>query len=88
MSKQVRVGIVGMGIGLPEPVSVTGVAGAHFGPRGLGYWDYKPPARKISRQFAADDYGGGFIRFEGGVGLQNHDEHQVCYFRRVSVSSL
>jgi len=51
-------------------------------------WDYKPPARKISRQFAADDYGGGFIRFEGGVGLQNHDEHQVCYFRRVSVSSL
>ncbi len=57
-------------LGRPEPVSVTGVAGAKFGPRGLGYWDFKAPERKVYRQFAADDYAGGFIRFEGDVGLQ------------------
>jgi predicted dehydrogenase len=57
-------------LGLPRPVSATGVAGARFGPRGLGYWDFKTPAKKVYRQFAADDYAGGFIRFAGGVGLQ------------------
>ena len=57
-------------LGMPRPVSVTGVAGAKFGPRGLGYWDFRRPPRKLYRQYAADDYAGGFIRFEGGEGLQ------------------
>jgi predicted dehydrogenase len=57
-------------LGRPQPVSVTGVAGAKFGPRGRGYWDFQTPARKVYRQYASDDYAGGFIRFEGGVGLQ------------------
>jgi predicted dehydrogenase len=54
----------------PRPLSATGVAGAKFGPRGLGYWDYKAPPKEIYRQYASDDYAGGFIRFEGGIGLQ------------------
>lgn len=57
-------------LGTPRPVSVTGVAGAKFGPRGLGYWDYKAPEPKVYRQYTADDYGGGFIRFEDDIGLQ------------------
>lgn len=57
-------------LGMPEPVSVSGVAGAKFGPRGKGYWQFSQPARSVYRQYAADDYAGGFIRFEGGVGLQ------------------
>ena len=57
-------------LGQPRPVSVTGVAGAKFGPRGLGYWDYRVPTRQVYRQYASDDYAGGFIRFEGGLGLQ------------------
>ncbi|MBM3500446.1 MAG: Gfo/Idh/MocA family oxidoreductase [Armatimonadetes bacterium] len=57
-------------LGTPEPLTATGVAGAKFGPRGLGYWDFQPVAKGISRQYASDDYAGGFIRFEGGAGLQ------------------
>ena len=57
-------------LGLPKPVSVTGVAGAKFGPYGRGYWDYKVPDKKVSKQYKSDDYAGGFIRFEGGIGLQ------------------
>jgi predicted dehydrogenase len=57
-------------MGMPKPISVVGVAGAKFGPRGLGYWDYSTPSKKIYQQYAADDYAGGFIRFEGGIGLQ------------------
>ncbi len=57
-------------MGMPRPVSVVGVAGARFGPRGLGYWDFSPAPEEYYRQFAADDYGGGFIRFENGAGLQ------------------
>ncbi len=30
-------------LGRPRPVSVTGVAGAKFGPRGQGYWDFQAP---------------------------------------------
>ncbi|MEE3259993.1 MAG: Gfo/Idh/MocA family oxidoreductase [Candidatus Latescibacterota bacterium] len=55
-------------LGFPRPVSVTGVAGARFGPLGKGY--SHPVTRKTYRQFKADDYAGGFIRFEGGIGLQ------------------
>ena len=57
-------------LGQPRPVGVTGVAGAKFGPRGLGYWDYRAPAKQVYRQYACDDYAGGFVRFEGGLGLQ------------------
>jgi hypothetical protein len=56
-------------IGMPQPVSAVAVAGAKFGPRGIGYFDYKPqPAPE--QQYAADDYAGGFIRFANGAGLQ------------------
>jgi predicted dehydrogenase len=57
-------------LGKPMPLTVAGVAGAKFGPRGLGYWDFRPAAKKVYSKYAADDYAGGFIRFEGGVGLQ------------------
>jgi predicted dehydrogenase len=57
-------------LGLPRPISATGVGGAKFGPKGLGFWEYRAVPRKHYRQYAADDYAGGFIRFEGGVGLQ------------------
>lgn len=58
-------------LGHPRPATVTGVAGAKFGPRGQGYWFGRPaPDESVYRQFAADDYAGGFIRFEDGTGLQ------------------
>jgi predicted dehydrogenase len=57
-------------MGRPRPVSVAGVAGAKFGPRGQGYWDYRHPPEEFYSRFAADDYGGGLIRFENGAGLQ------------------
>lgn len=57
-------------MGMPKPVSVSGVAGAKFGPRGLGFWDYKPQSEEVARQYAADDYAGGLIRFENGAALQ------------------
>ena len=57
-------------MGMPRPVSVCGVAGAKFGPRGEGYWDFRKPPKKVYRQYASDDYTGGFIRFENGTGLQ------------------
>lgn len=63
-------------LGMPKPTSVTGVAGAKFGPRGLGFFGRKAPDETLAApksyysQFAADDYAGGFIRFENGSGLQ------------------
>ena len=57
-------------MGMPTPVSATGVAGAKFGPRGQGYWDYSTPSKSVYKQYEADDYAGGFIRFENGAGLQ------------------
>jgi predicted dehydrogenase len=57
-------------LGMPKPVSVTGVAGAKFGPRGRGFWKYTTPPEEYYGQYTADDYGGGFIRFENGCGLQ------------------
>jgi len=57
-------------LGMPRPVSVIGVAGARFGPRGLGYWHFAQPPESFYSQYAADDYAGGFIRFENGIGLQ------------------
>lgn len=57
-------------MGRPQPVSVSGVAGARFGPRGLGYNKFAEVESAYASQFAADDYAGGFVRFADGVGLQ------------------
>lgn len=58
-------------LGMPDPVSVTGVSGAKFGPLGKGYFGKgTPPEPEYYSKFAADDYGGGFIRFANGTGLQ------------------
>lgn len=57
-------------LGMPEPISALAVAGAKFGPRGLGYWDWQVAEKKVSKQYAADDYAGGIITFEGGIGVQ------------------
>ena len=57
-------------LGMPKPVSVMGVSGAKFGPRGQGYWRFRTPEKAFYTQYASDDYAGGFIRFENGVGLQ------------------
>jgi predicted dehydrogenase len=57
-------------MGMPQPERVLGVAGARFGPRGAGYWSYRQPPVEYSREFAVDDFGGGFIRFANGAGLQ------------------
>jgi len=65
-------------MGRPRPVTATGVAGARFGPRGLGY--SRPTPRRIWRQYAADDYAGGLVRFESGAALQVESfwaSHQV-----------
>ena len=57
-------------LGMPKPISATGVSGAKFGPYGKGYMRFTPPAEEFYSQYATDDYAGGFIRFENGVGLQ------------------
>ena len=58
-------------LGMPKPVSVMGVSGAKFGPRGAGYFGPEvAPTEELAARYAADDYAGGFIRFENGVGLQ------------------
>jgi predicted dehydrogenase len=57
-------------MGTPEPVSVLGVSGARFGPRGQGYWDFRSVAPEFAAQYAADDYAGGFIRFANGAAVQ------------------
>jgi len=57
-------------MGCPAPAAVTGVAGAKFGPRGQGYWDFTTPPKVVYSQYAADDYAGGMVRFENGAALQ------------------
>jgi predicted dehydrogenase len=57
-------------MGQPQPVSVAGVSGAEFGPRGRGFWNYAPQTPEVAARYAADDYAGGFIRFANGAGLQ------------------
>jgi predicted dehydrogenase len=56
--------------GCPEPVSACGAAGARFGPRGEGYWEYHRVRPEFAAQYAADDYGAGLIRFANGAALQ------------------
>jgi predicted dehydrogenase len=76
-------------LGRPKPVAILGTAGAEFGPRGQGYWNtIEQPPPSYYAQYAADDYGGGFIVFENGAGLQiesfwasHHEEYgQVQLF--------
>jgi len=57
-------------MGMPQPVSVSGVAGAKFGPRGMGFWDFRTPPKSFYNRYDSDDYAGGLIRFENGAGLQ------------------
>ena len=57
-------------LGLPKPIAVLGAAGAKFGPRGRGYWNRTRPPKETYEKYAADDYAGGFITFENGLGLQ------------------
>ncbi|MBN2450755.1 MAG: Gfo/Idh/MocA family oxidoreductase [Lentisphaeria bacterium] len=57
-------------MGMPRPVRAAGVAGARFGPHGEGYTDFRRPPESYWRRYGSDDYAGGFIRFENGIGLQ------------------
>ena len=57
-------------MGMPRPTGVSGVAGAHFGPKGEGYWNFQRPDESYWRKYNSDDYAGGIIRFENGAGLQ------------------
>ncbi len=57
-------------LGLPKPIAVLGTAGAKFGPRGRGYWNRTRPSKEIYQKYDSDDYAGGFITFENGIGLQ------------------
>ena len=57
-------------MGMPKPVTATGVAGARFGPRAVGYSDFRLPPEDYWGKYGSDDYAGGFIRFENGIGLQ------------------
>ncbi len=57
-------------LGMPKPIGVLGAAGAKFGLRGLGYSTGTTPSKKFYEQYAADDYAGGFIRFEKDIGVQ------------------
>lgn len=57
-------------LGCPTPLTVTGVAGAKFGPKGEGYSNFAKVPRSYYSKYDSDDYAGGFIRFEGDIGLQ------------------
>lgn len=57
-------------LGMPKPISASGVSGAKFGPKGRGYWHFRKVPPKVYKQYEADDFAGGFIRFENGTGLQ------------------
>lgn len=57
-------------MGQPQPETALAVAGAKFGPRGKGYWNWQEASADVASQYASDDYAGGFIRFADGVGIQ------------------
>lgn len=57
-------------LGCPQPVSVLGVSGAHFGPRGVGYWEFHPSPPDFAAQYRADDFGSGLIRFDNDAAIQ------------------
>lgn len=55
--------------GCPDPVSASGVSGAKFGPRGEGYWEFRPGKQELAAAYASDDYGAGLIRFANGAAI-------------------
>ena len=57
-------------LGMPEPIGASGVAGAKFGPKGLGFWNFQVPPRSHYKRYDSDDYAGGVIRFDGGAAVQ------------------
>ena len=71
-------------LGTPKPVRVVGTDGAKFGPYGRGYGWGRKYTDEVFQQFEADDYAGGFITFENGVGLQIESfwaSHQLSEFQ-------
>lgn len=55
-------------LGRPKPLGALGVSGAKFGPEGEKFWE--EVEKNIKERYNTDDYSGGFIRCEGGVGIQ------------------
>ena len=52
-----------------EPVSVTGITHARFGPRGLGDGNWGKSEIDPSKPFDVDDYAAAFIKLKGGASL-------------------
>ena len=67
-------------LGMPEPVSASGVAGARFGPQGEGFWNFREMEPEIYKQYEADDYASGLIRFADGSALQV-ESHWVSHHK-------
>ncbi len=59
-------------MGYPQPVTVSGVTKAMFGPRakGLGGWGIDKQAPNPQARFDVDDFAWAFIRFRNGAVLQ------------------
>ena len=59
-------------MGYPQPVRVSGVTKAMFGPRakGLGGWGIDKQAPDAQARFDVDDFAWAFIRFQNGAVLQ------------------
>lgn len=58
-------------MGYPEPVTVSGVSYAQFGPRGqgLGGWGSDISKPSANARFDVDDFAWGFVRFDNGATL-------------------
>jgi predicted dehydrogenase len=56
--------------GTPEPITALGVSGAHFGPRGQGYWNYRSVTPEFAAQYQADDFAAGLVRFADDTAIQ------------------
>ncbi len=57
-------------MGYPEPVSVSGVTHAEFGPRGKGTMSYGGPVADLSTgHFDVEDFASGLVRFSNGADL-------------------
>lgn len=54
-------------MGRPNPVTVTGVSGANFGPKGLGYSRQYP--KSVWKKYDSDDFAAGLIRFDNGASM-------------------
>jgi len=56
-------------MGNPVPVSVSGVAHAKFGPRGLGTSSWGAPVTDEIKTFDVEDFALGFVKFSNGATL-------------------